>query len=67
MQCPTTVVPFCGDQFLWGKIMHEKGVGGLPIPIQHLSVQALTEAINFMLQPQVYLLPQSILPILIVI
>ncbi|XP_047977488.1 sterol 3-beta-glucosyltransferase UGT80B1-like isoform X2 [Salvia hispanica] len=51
--CPTTVVPFCGDQFLWGKIMHEKGVGGLPIPIQHLSVQALTEAINFMLQPQV--------------
>ncbi|XP_057773391.1 sterol 3-beta-glucosyltransferase UGT80B1-like [Salvia miltiorrhiza] len=51
--CPTMVVPFCGDQFLWGEIMHHKGVGPAPIPIPHLTVESLSKAITFMLQPQV--------------
>lgn len=56
MQCPTTIVPFCGDQFLWGAIMYQKGVGPAPIPISNLSVDSLSQAIRFMLQPQVCML-----------
>ncbi|KAL9245084.1 hypothetical protein vseg_018778 [Gypsophila vaccaria] len=51
--CPTTVVPFWGDQFFWGDRIHEKGVGPEPIPFGQLSVEALSKAINFMLQPEV--------------
>ncbi|XP_057773218.1 sterol 3-beta-glucosyltransferase UGT80B1-like isoform X1 [Salvia miltiorrhiza] len=51
--CPTTIVPFCGDQFLWGAIIHRRGVGPAPISISQLSVESLSEAIRFMLQPQV--------------
>ncbi|KAH6785860.1 hypothetical protein C2S51_038315 [Perilla frutescens var. frutescens] len=51
--CPTTIVPFCGDQFLWGGIMYQKGVGPAPIPLSQLSVTSLAAAIRFMIQPQV--------------
>ncbi|KAI3460471.1 hypothetical protein Pfo_017134 [Paulownia fortunei] len=51
--CPTTIIPFCGDQFFWGERIHQKGVGPAPIPISKLSVQSLSEAIRFMLQPEV--------------
>ncbi|XP_047983300.1 sterol 3-beta-glucosyltransferase UGT80B1-like isoform X2 [Salvia hispanica] len=51
--CPTTIVPFCGDQSLWGAIIYERGVGPAPIPIAHLSVESLSKAIRFMLQPEV--------------
>ncbi|KAL1557118.1 sterol 3beta-glucosyltransferase [Salvia divinorum] len=51
--CPTTIVPFCGDQSLWGAIIHERGVGPAPIPIAQLSVESLSTAIRFMLQPEV--------------
>lgn len=52
-QCPTTVVPFFGDQFFWGDRIHAIGVGPEPIPISELSVERLSEAITFMLQPEV--------------
>lgn len=54
-QCPTTVVPFFGDQFFWGERVHERGLGPEPIPISQLNVEALSNAIRFMLQPEVVL------------
>lgn len=51
--CPTTVVPFFGDQFFWGEIIHRQGLGPAPIPISELTVEALSDAIDFMLQPEV--------------
>ncbi|XP_062019257.1 sterol 3-beta-glucosyltransferase UGT80B1 isoform X1 [Rosa rugosa] len=51
--CPTTVVPFFGDQFFWGDRIHEKGLGPSPIPISQLNVESLSNAIKFMLEPEV--------------
>ncbi|CAI9116523.1 OLC1v1017695C5 [Oldenlandia corymbosa var. corymbosa] len=51
--CPTTIVPFFGDQFFWGDRVHQRGLGPAPIPISELSVEALSEAIRFMLQPEI--------------
>jgi len=57
MQCPTTIVPFFGDQFFWGDRIFEKGLGPAPIPIAELSVENLSNAITFMLQAEVF--PES--------
>ncbi|CAL1363100.1 unnamed protein product [Linum trigynum] len=51
--CPTTIVPFFGDQFFWGDRVYNKGLGPAPIPISQLSVENLSSAISFMLQPEV--------------
>ncbi|KAK9110509.1 hypothetical protein Sjap_018569 [Stephania japonica] len=51
--CPTTIVPFFGDQFFWGDRIYERELGPPPIPISKLSVEGLTNAIRFMLQPEV--------------
>ncbi|KAL5560174.1 hypothetical protein UlMin_036385 [Ulmus minor] len=51
--CPTTIVPFFGDQFFWGDRIFEKGLGPAPIPIAELSVENLSNAITFMLQAEV--------------
>ncbi|XP_054786841.1 sterol 3-beta-glucosyltransferase UGT80B1 [Prosopis cineraria] len=51
--CPTTIVPFFGDQFFWGDRIHQIGLGPAPIPISELSVDKLSSAITFMLQPEV--------------
>lgn len=51
--CPTTIVPFFGDQFFWGDRIYQKGLGPAPIPIAQLSGEALSDAIRFMLQPEV--------------
>ncbi|KAG0501704.1 hypothetical protein HPP92_001776 [Vanilla planifolia] len=53
--CPTTVVPFFGDQFFWGERIHARGVGPAPIPISELNVEQLSSAIKFMLEPEVKL------------
>ncbi|XP_062227098.1 sterol 3-beta-glucosyltransferase UGT80B1-like isoform X3 [Phragmites australis] len=53
--CPTTVVPFFGDQFFWGERIHARGVGPAPVPIAELTVKALSNAIRFMLDPEVKL------------
>ncbi|GJN17051.1 hypothetical protein PR202_gb04089 [Eleusine coracana subsp. coracana] len=59
--CPTTVVPFFGDQFFWGDRIHARGVGPAPIPIAELTVEALSNAIRFMLDPEVELFLELLL------
>ncbi|GAA0145580.1 glycosyltransferase [Lithospermum erythrorhizon] len=51
--CPTTVVPFFGDQPFWGERVHERGVGPAPIPVNEFSLEKLVAAIEFMLEPEV--------------
>ncbi|KAG5062485.1 hypothetical protein JHK85_003668 [Glycine max] len=51
--CPTTIVPFFGDQFFWGDRINQKGLGPAPIPISQLSLENLSNSIKFMLQPEV--------------
>eukprot|EP00249_Psilotum_nudum_P023854 c29007_g1_i1 orf=138-1946(-) len=51
--CPTTIVPFFGDQPFWGDRVHARGVGPAPIPVEQFSLNKLVDAIHFMLQPQV--------------
>ncbi|OVA20840.1 UDP-glucuronosyl/UDP-glucosyltransferase [Macleaya cordata] len=51
--CPTTIVPFFGDQPFWGEQVHARGVGPPPIPIDQFSLQKLVDAIKFMLDPKV--------------
>ncbi|KAF9682756.1 hypothetical protein SADUNF_Sadunf05G0141600 [Salix dunnii] len=50
--CPTTIVPFFGDQFFWGDRVHQKGLGPAPIPIAKLNAENLSNAIIFMLEPE---------------
>ncbi|KAJ8553011.1 hypothetical protein K7X08_020404 [Anisodus acutangulus] len=51
--CPTTIVPFFGDQPFWGERVHARGVGPLPIPADQFTLDKLVDAIKFMLDPQV--------------
>ncbi|KAL4326321.1 hypothetical protein GQ457_11G005700 [Hibiscus cannabinus] len=51
--CPTTIVPFFGDQPFWGERVHGRGVGPAPIPVEELSLEKLVHAIHFMLDPEV--------------
>lgn len=51
--CPTTVIPFFGDQPFWGEQVHARGVGPEPIPIGEFSLNKLVDAIRFMLDPDV--------------
>ncbi|XP_057483961.1 sterol 3-beta-glucosyltransferase UGT80A2-like [Actinidia eriantha] len=51
--CPTTIVPFFGDQPFWGERVHARGVGPSPIPIDEFSLPKLVDAITFMLDPMV--------------
>lgn len=51
--CPTTVVPFFGDQPFWGAACCRMGVGPKPIPIDKLDTPSLVEALRFMMKPEV--------------
>lgn len=51
--CPTSIVPFFGDQPFWGERVHARGVGPPPIPVDEFSLEKLVEAIKFMLDPEV--------------
>ncbi|GMP90453.1 hypothetical protein CsSME_00041577 [Camellia sinensis var. sinensis] len=51
--CPTTIVPFFGDQPFWGDRVHARGVGPAPIPVDEFSLTKLVDAISFMLDPKV--------------
>ncbi|CAN8260195.1 unnamed protein product [Cochlearia groenlandica] len=51
--CPTTIVPFFGDQLFWGERVHARGVGPAPIPVEEFSLHKLEDAINFMLDDKV--------------
>ena len=52
-QCPTTIVPFFGDQPFWGDRVHAKGLGPPPIPVGQFSLDKLIDAINYMKNPDV--------------
>ncbi|KAG9447647.1 hypothetical protein H6P81_013775 [Aristolochia fimbriata] len=49
--CPTTIVPFFGDQPFWGDRVHARGVGPAPIPVDQFSLPKLVDAIKYMLDP----------------
>ncbi|KAL6210901.1 hypothetical protein ACLB2K_016131 [Fragaria x ananassa] len=51
--CPTTIVPFFGDQPFWGERVHARGVGPAPIAVDEFSLPKLVAAINYMLDPKV--------------
>ncbi|XP_051141728.1 sterol 3-beta-glucosyltransferase UGT80A2-like [Andrographis paniculata] len=51
--CPTTIVPFFGDQPFWGERVHGRGVGPPPIPVDDFSLKKLVDAIEFMLDEKV--------------
>eukprot|EP00850_Spirogloea_muscicola_P018644 SM000173S03013 [mRNA] locus=s173:96175:98924:- [translate_table: standard] len=51
--CPTTIVPFFGDQPFWGDRCHATGVGPEPIPIGQFNLNKLVHAIEYMLDPKV--------------
>ncbi|XP_051142958.1 sterol 3-beta-glucosyltransferase UGT80A2-like isoform X2 [Andrographis paniculata] len=51
--CPTTVVPFFGDQPFWGDRVHARGVGPPPIPVDEFALPKLVDAIKCMLEPKV--------------
>ncbi|KAM0865784.1 hypothetical protein ACQ4PT_043045 [Festuca glaucescens] len=51
--CPTTIVPFFGDQPFWGDRVHARGVGPVPMPVDQFNLQKLVDAIKFMLEPEV--------------
>lgn len=51
--CPTTIIPFFGDQPFWGEKVHAKGVGPQPIPVHQFSLERLVDAITFMLHGEV--------------
>ncbi|OBT66689.1 hypothetical protein VE03_03955 [Pseudogymnoascus sp. 23342-1-I1] len=47
--CPTTIVPFFGDQPFWGAMVATAGVGPEPIPHKLLTAAKLSDAIRFCL------------------
>uniref|UniRef100_A0A0E0EAG0 Uncharacterized protein n=1 Tax=Oryza meridionalis TaxID=40149 RepID=A0A0E0EAG0_9ORYZ len=51
--CPTTIVPFFGDQFFWGNMVHARGLGAPPVPVEQLQLHLLVDAIKFMMDPKV--------------
>ncbi|KAL3027791.1 hypothetical protein AAZX31_03G075300 [Glycine max] len=51
--CPTTIVPFFGDQPFWGERVHVRGVGPPPIPVDEFSLPKLVDALKLMLDPKV--------------
>uniref|UniRef100_A0A0D9WY30 Uncharacterized protein n=1 Tax=Leersia perrieri TaxID=77586 RepID=A0A0D9WY30_9ORYZ len=51
--CPTTIIPFFGDQFFWGNMVHARGLGAPPVPVEQLQLHQLVGAIKFMMDPKV--------------
>ncbi|KAL0418577.1 UNVERIFIED_CONTAM: Sterol 3-beta-glucosyltransferase UGT80A2 [Sesamum radiatum] len=41
--CPTTIIPFFGDQPFWGERVHARGVGPPPIPVDEFSLKKLVK------------------------
>ena len=53
LQCPTTIIPFFGDQFFWGSMVQARGLGAPPVPVEQLQLNSLVDAIKFMIDPKV--------------
>ncbi|WP_047864868.1 glycosyltransferase [Rubrobacter aplysinae] len=50
---PTAIVPFIGDQPMWGRRVHALGAGPAPIPRKRLCAERLAEAIKAAEEPEV--------------
>lgn len=50
---PSVVVPFCNDQFAWGRKVYELGKGSKAIPRKTLTARKFSEAINFALEKEI--------------
>eukprot|EP00884_Botryococcus_braunii_P002968 jgi/Botrbrau1/12672/Bobra.67_1s0036.1 len=51
--CPTTIVPFFGDQPFWGEAVRRAGAGPRPIPIDSFKRKKLVAALHFMQNEEV--------------
>ncbi|KAI3391137.1 hypothetical protein diail_7904, partial [Diaporthe ilicicola] len=51
--CPTTIVPFFGDQPFWGDMVAAAHVGPEPIPYKLLTAESLAAAIRFCMSQDV--------------
>jgi len=47
---PTVICPFLGDQPFWGNLVHQLGVGPIPIPQKRLTANRLAEAMTLATQ-----------------
>lgn len=52
---PTAIIPFFGDQPFWGTMVAKAGAGPKPISHKNLTIENLTEAIEFCLTPRAQL------------
>jgi hypothetical protein len=43
---PTLICPFFGDQYMWGEMVHRRGVGPSPCPISKLTKDVLIEKLR---------------------
>jgi sterol 3beta-glucosyltransferase len=50
---PSIIVPFGNDQPAWGRRAFDIGVGAMPIPQKRLTSDALAQAIDLALSPQI--------------
>eukprot|EP00897_Mesotaenium_endlicherianum_P000869 jgi/Mesen1/10783/ME000091S10300 len=50
---PTLVVPFFGDQHIWGQLVAEKGLGARPIAVTRLTEDRLVDALRTLVKPSV--------------
>ncbi|KAK8130689.1 glycosyltransferase family 28 domain-containing protein [Apiospora kogelbergensis] len=46
---PTVIIPFFGDQPFWANVVAAAGAGAKPIPQKEVTVERLTEALQFVL------------------
>ncbi|KAJ2975641.1 hypothetical protein NUW58_g8299 [Xylaria curta] len=58
--CPTTIVPFFGDQPFWGSMISVAGAGPDPIPHKKLTSSKLADALKFCLREEVKIAAQCI-------
>ncbi|KAM0314009.1 hypothetical protein ACHAO8_004963 [Botrytis cinerea] len=57
---PTAIVPFFGDQPFWGNMVAAAGAGPAPIEQKSLNVTTLSNAIKFLLSPDVVAAAQTL-------
>jgi len=46
---PTWILPFFGDQPFWGSCVHAQGLGPAPMPLDTLTLQHASEALQYLL------------------
>jgi len=50
---PSVIIPYSNDQFAWGRRVYELGVGSKPVPRKKLSMEKLSQAIDFVLRRKI--------------